>query len=82
MGRHGQRQLLRRDAAAVIDDPHQRHASLFELDVDPRGAGVERVLEEFLGDARRPLHHLAGGDPVDHRLWQFLDPWHALRARE
>ena len=28
-------------------------------------AGVERVLDEFLDDRRRPLDHLAGGDAVD-----------------
>ena len=30
-----------------------------------RGAGVERVLDQLLDHARRPLDHLAGGDAVD-----------------
>ena len=38
-----------------------------------RGAGVERVLDQFLDDARRPLDHLAGGDAVDHVLAETAD---------
>ncbi len=30
-----------------------------------RGAGVERVLDQLLDHAARPLDHLAGGDAVD-----------------
>ena len=35
-------------------------------DVDPRRAGIDGVLQQFLDDARRPLNHFAGGDLVDH----------------
>ena len=44
-----------------------------------RRAGVERVLDQFLDDARRPLDHLAGGDAVDERSrraggWAWGEP--------
>ena len=38
-----------------------------------RRAGVERVLDQFLDDARRPLDHLAGGDAVDDAFGQLAD---------
>jgi len=38
MGGDGQRQLVGRDPAAVVDDPDQGHAPLLERDVDPRGS--------------------------------------------
>jgi hypothetical protein len=28
-------------------------------------AGVKRIFDQFLHDARRPLDHLAGGDTID-----------------
>jgi len=61
----GQRQLFRRNAAAVVDDPNQFQAPLLYRDVDPRGAGVERVFQQFLDHAGRPLDDFAGGDLVD-----------------
>mgnify|MGYP002476262370 CR=1 FL=1 len=65
MARHGQRKLDSRNAAAVIDDPHHLQSALDDRNVDPRGAGVDRVLHQLLDDARRPLDDLAGGDAVD-----------------
>ena len=38
-----------------------------------RRAGVERVFDELLHDARRPLDHLAGGDAVDGGFGQLAD---------
>ena len=38
-----------------------------------RRAGVERVLDQLLDDARRPLDHLAGGDAVDGGFGQLAD---------
>ena len=36
-------------------------------------AGIERVLDQFLHDARRTLDHLAGGDAVDDGLGELAD---------
>ena len=47
------------------------------LDVDAGAARVEGVLQEFLDDAGRPLHDLAGGDLVDEGGRQLLDAGHA-----
>ena len=41
--------------------------------VDAARAGVERVLDEFLDHARRPLDHLAGGDAVDDLFGKLAD---------
>ncbi len=41
---HGERQLVGRDAAAVVRDADQLAAPLLYRDVDPAGAGVDRVL--------------------------------------
>ena len=54
-----------------------------------RGAGIDRVLDQLLDHARRPLDHLAGGDAVDEFPRQLADghgmppsaaptPWAAL----
>ena len=52
-------------AVAVVGDADQAPASGLDDDVDARGAGIERVLDEFLDGARRPLDHFAGGDAID-----------------
>jgi hypothetical protein len=78
MRRHRQRQILGLDAAAVVHDPHQRDPALLERHVDAAGPGVERVLQQLLDHARRPLHDLAGRDAVDHRWREFLDASHAI----
>ena len=36
-------------------------------------AGIERVLDQFLDDARRPLDHLARGDAVDEGFGKLAD---------
>ncbi len=49
---------------AVVDDGDQSDASVFQLDADVGGPGVERVLDQFLHDGGRTLDHFAGGDLV------------------
>jgi hypothetical protein len=78
MGGHRQRQILRLHPAAVVHDAHQPHAPLLERHRDPRRAGIESVLEQFLDDARRSLDHLAGGDAVDDRRRQGADASHGV----
>ena len=58
---------------AVVADPDQRQAAAGGDDLDAGGAGVERVLDQFLDHARRPLDDLAGGDLVDHRFGKLAD---------
>ena len=63
-----------------------RTACAMRLDLDPRGPGVQGVLDQLLDGAGRALDHLAGGDAVDglggqaadrHRvkLWTWLLLW-------
>ena len=60
-----QQQIVRRHAAAVVGDADQRQPARRGDDLDLAGAGVERVLDQLLDDARRALDDLAGGDAID-----------------
>ncbi len=73
VARHRERQVLARDAAAVVGDADALDAAVLEVDVDLRGAGVERVLEQLLQRRRRPLDDFAGGDLVDEQVGQRPD---------
>ena len=48
----------------------------FDLDADAVGAGVERILQQFLDHGRWPVHHLAGGDLVGHLVGKNADAAH------
>src|SRR5262249_42130634 len=52
-------------AAAVIGDTDAREAAVIDRDLDARGAGVERVLDELLHDAGGALDDLPRRDLVD-----------------
>ena len=65
MARQREREVRGRDAVAVVGDPDQRPAAVGDGHVDPRGARVERVLDQLLDRRGRALDHLAGRDPVD-----------------
>ena len=73
---HRERELVRRDAAAIVGDRDQRPPAAAQLDRDPRRTGIDRVLDQLLDRGRRPLDHLTGGDPVDHAWRQGADGWH------
>ena len=61
-----ERQLVRAPGRSRRRPPRMRvRPPSFSLDVDAPGAGVERVLDQLLDRAGRPLDHLAGGDAVD-----------------
>ena len=57
--------LVRRHPAAVVGDLDQLEPAGVKPDGDLVRAGVERILDQFLERARRPLDHLAGGDAID-----------------
>ena len=69
----GEREVVAGDAAAVVGHPGQRDAAGGGDHLDPPGAGVDRVLDELLHHARRPLDHLARGDAVDHGFVETAD---------
>ena len=68
-----QRQLVGSHAAAVIGDRDQRLAAILEGDLDAVGAGIDRVLDQFLDRRRRALDDLARGDAVDENGRQLAD---------
>jgi hypothetical protein len=49
---------------AVVGDADKAAAAGLDIDANLGGAGVERVLEQFLDDGRRAFDYLAGGDFV------------------
>ena len=60
-------------AAAIVGDADPPPAAAIGEDVDPAGAGVDRVLHQFLDHAGRPLDHFAGGDAVDELFGKLAD---------
>src|SRR5690606_17452616 len=71
--RHSQRQFLRRNAGAVVDDANERQTAPGGRHFYTARTGIERVLDQLLHDARRPLAHLAGGNTVYDRLRKLSD---------
>lgn len=69
----GQRQLVARQALAVVLDRDQPHAAGRESHRDLPRAGVERVVEQFAHHRRGPLHHFAGRDLADQFVGKFAD---------
>ena len=65
--REGQTELLGAHSAPVVADPDQVASRLLNVDFDLFGAGVERVFDEFLHDARGAFDHFPRGDLVDKR---------------
>ena len=71
-------------AAAVVGDADPPPAAAIGEDVDPAGAGVDRVLDQFLDHARGTFDHLAGGDAVDDLFGELADghgAWFKVRVR-
>jgi hypothetical protein len=52
-------------ADTVVGHLNQAAAAVEDADVNPRGPGVERVLDQLLDHAGGPLDALAGGDAAD-----------------
>ena len=71
MTRNREFQLVLGNAAAVVDHADHAEPAAGRCDLDARSTGIERVLDQFLHHARRPLDYLAGGDLVDHRFCEL-----------
>jgi hypothetical protein len=74
----GERQVGGGNAVAVVDDADQVGAALLQIDFDSPAAGVDRVFQQFLDDARRSFDHFAGGDFRHDQGRQLPDAGHAL----
>ena len=80
-GMTGQRkiQVVSFNAKTVVPDPDQFATARFDLDLDPRRAGINTILYQFFNNRRRPLHHLTRSDLVCKSHGEFLNPvFHAL----
>src|SRR5262249_54367966 len=55
------------------NDADQLGPPLFDVDVDPPGAGVDTVLKQFLDDAGGAFDDFSGGNLVDDGQRQLLD---------
>ena len=66
-------EVAARHAAAIIGDGDAPPPAALGENVDPARAGIDRILDQLLDDARRAFDHLAGGDAVDERFGQLAD---------
>jgi len=76
MALDGKAKLVRRHAVAVVADRNQALAAVPQHDVKMRGAGVDGILDKFLGDGGRAFDHFAGGDQVGNVIGENSDLRH------
>ena len=60
----GEFELVSGDARPVVADLDPGLPAVADLDPDPRGPGVQRILQQLLEHAGRPLDHLARRDLI------------------
>jgi hypothetical protein len=68
-----QRQLIGRDARAVVLDHDAAHAAGRQPHRDLRGAGIQRVVDQLAHHRGRALDDLAGRDLAHQLVGQFAD---------
>ena len=69
----GGRQLVGRNAVAVVFHDDAAHAAAGKPHDDGGGARVDRVVDQLAHHRRRPLDHLAGGDLAHQLAGQLAD---------
>jgi hypothetical protein len=69
----GQARIVGRHPTTIVRDRDPGGPAVADLDPEPFGPGVHRVLYEFLGDRCGALDDLAGRDLVDQRVREHLD---------
>jgi hypothetical protein len=80
MAQEGGADLVRRDAASVVRDPHIGGTAPADLHRDGGGTGIDGVFHQLLDDGTGTLHHLAGGDHVGQLGGQLFDFGHAQHS--
>jgi hypothetical protein len=60
-----QRQLIRRNAAAIIAYPNRLQPATIDIDFDATRSRVQRILQQLFDDRCRPLNDFTGSDLVD-----------------
>ena len=64
------RQFIARNAATIVFHRDQAHATSQQAHGDLRGAGVERVIDEFAHYRSRALHHFSRRYLADELIGQ------------
>jgi len=62
--RQGQRQIVRRNATAVVAHSQQLDPALLNVHIDASRARIQTVFQQLLDHRGRALHHLAGGNLI------------------
>src|SRR5262245_34790752 len=73
MALHRQPHVVGIHPLAVVFDPDLLLPAELDMNPDPSRASVDRVLDQFLDDRRRPLDHLASGDLIRQVGWKLGD---------
>ena len=60
----------------VIDDPDARDAAPSNRHFNPRGPGIERILDQFLDHGGRALDHFTGSHLAGDVFWKQGDSGH------
>jgi hypothetical protein len=70
---HGQRQIIRPHAKAVIFHQNTVHPAAFQRDGDAKRPGIERIFDDFLEGSSRAFHNLTRRDAVRGGFRQQAD---------
>ena len=73
MALDGELKIFAGHPAAIVDDANEAPPAQFDRDVDPAGAGVNRIFDELLDGGRRPLDDLARRDAIDKNRIETAD---------
>jgi len=60
--------VLNRHPGTIVRHPDQALAAMLRNDLDLIGAGIQRILDKFFDDRRRPLDHFPGRDLIGHKF--------------
>ena len=73
MAGQGEAKLVGLDAAAIVDHCDAAHAAFLDAHINARGAGIDRVFQQFLDHRRGSLDHFACGDLTHQMVGQCGD---------
>jgi len=73
VARYRQCQFIGGKATAIVAHTDQAYPALFQIDIQARGASIERVFDQLLDHRGRALDHFTGGNLVDQYVGQLPD---------
>ncbi len=72
----GQHRVVANHSVAIVRNLQKPPATRFNVNHDARGAGVDRILDQFFRDRSRPLDNFASSDLVGDVIWKDTDFGH------